>query len=149
MPTILQQAMELLMGEQQRPKQQAPKRPLSKLTDRQLIKLESQIGRTLFGEIPKGHTREFFCLDADTWVWHEAWKSQDGKQQSQTVRYEVRPDGILKVENDGKNSRFVKGQELSNLALATRMYREKVMRDIYKRDPKTGTILSSQSQTTY
>ncbi len=149
MPTILQQAMVLLVGENPSPKQKSQHRPLSKLTERQLIKLESQIGRTLFGEIPKGHDREFFCLDADTWVWHEAWKDTNGKQIQQTVRYEVRPDGILKVENEGRHSTLVKGQELANLTLAVRMYQEKVIRDIYKHDPKTGNILGSQSQSTH
>lgn len=150
MPTILQQAMGLLVGESPSPLQKPQKsRPLNKLTEHQLIKLESQIGRTLFGEIPKGHNREFFCLDADTWVWHEEWKDADGRQKQQTVRYEVRPDGILKVENKGKHSTMVKGEELANLTLAVRMYQEKVIRDIYKHDPKTGKMLGSQPQSTH
>ena len=150
MPTLLQQAMTLLVGDQPK-RTSSPKktttRPLKKLTDRQLIKLESEIGRTLFGEIPAGHTREFFRLDSDTWIWHEEWKTDSGKEKSQTVRYEVHPNGILKVEDGGKNYNFLKGQELMNLALATRMYRERVMRELYKRDPKTGALLRSESST--
>lgn len=144
MPTILQQAMSLLVGEQPNRPVAKPNRPFKKLTDRQLIKLESEIGRTLFGEIPKGRTREFFCLDNDTWVWHEEWQDEQGQSRSQTVRYEVHPSGILKVENNGKNYDFLKGQELMNLALATRMYHERVMRELYKRDPKTGALLTNE-----
>lgn len=147
MPTLLQQAMTLLVGDQPK-RSSSPKktttRPLKKLTDRQLIKLESEIGRTLFGEIPAGRTREFFCLDNDTWIWHEEWKDDSGQQKSQTVRYEVHPNGILKVEDGGKNYNFLKGQELMNLALATRMYHERVMRELYKRDPKTGALLTTE-----
>lgn len=144
MPTIIQQAMSLLVGDQ--PSSSAPKtvRPLKKLTDRQLIKLESEIGKTLFGEIPKGHTRDFFCLDNDTWVWHEQWRDEDGRDKNQTIRYEVHPNGILKVEDGGKNYNFLKGQELMNLAVATRMYHERVMRELYKRDPKTGALLTAE-----
>ncbi len=145
MSSILDQAMQLLVGDQpKRLSGQQQVRPLKQLTDRQIIKLESEIGRTLFGEIPKGRTREFFCLDEDTWVWHEEWKGEDGQPKSQTVRYEIHPKGILKVEHGGKNHKILKGQELANLALATRMYHERVMRELYKRDPRTGTLLVAE-----
>ncbi len=143
MPTILQQAMSLLVGEQPKRHVTNKPRPLKTLTDRQLIKLESEIGRTLFGEIPKGHTREFFCLDDDTWIWHEKWR-ENGHDKEQTVRYEIHPNGILKVENSGKNYNMLKGQELMNLEVATRMYHERVMRELYKRDPQTGALLTAE-----
>lgn len=144
MPTILQQAMSLLVGDQPHHSTLKPARPLKKLTDHQLIKLESEIGKTLFGEIPKGHARDFFCLDNDTWVWHEQWRDEKGEEKVQTIRYEVHPNGILKVEDGGKNYNFLKGQELMNLAVATRMYHERVMRELYKRDPKTGALLTAE-----
>ncbi len=145
MPTLMQQAMGLLVGEQPiKPQSTTPKqRSLNKLTERQLIKLESEIGRTIFGEIPKGRTREFFCLDADTWVWHETWKDENNKEQERTVRYEIHSNGILKIENNGKNCNMLKGEELMNLTLAARMYHEKVLREIYKRDPHSGKLLNS------
>lgn len=143
MPTILQQAMSLLVGDQPQRRAVSQPRPLKTLTDRQLIKLESEIGRTLFGAIPKGHTREFFCLDDDTWIWHEKWR-ENGQDKEQTVRYEVHSNGILKVEDSGKNYTMLKGQELMNLEVATRMYHERVMREIYKRDPQTGALLTAE-----
>lgn len=138
MASLIKQAMKLMVGEDPRKRF---KRPLKPLTDRQLIKLESEIGRTLFGEIPKDHTREFFCLDAETWVWYEQWVDENGKEKNHTIRYEVHPNGVLKVQDAGANYSFLSGQELENLAIATHTYRERVAREMYKRDPETGKPL--------
>ena len=141
MPSLIKQAMNLIVGDDPR-KKLTLKRPLKPLTDRQLIKLESEIGRTLFGDVPVGHTREFFCLDADTWVWYEQWLDEAGKPKNHTIRYEVHPNGILKVQDGGANYSFLEGQELENLAIATQTYKERVMREIYHRDPATGKLLT-------
>jgi hypothetical protein len=138
MANLVKQAMKLIVGDDPR---KVLKRPLKPLTDRQLIKLESEIGRTLFGEIPAGHTREFFCLDAETWVWYEQWVDKNGKPKDHTIRYEVHPNGILKVQDSGTNYSFLSGQELENLSVATQTYRERVARELYKRDPETGKPL--------
>ncbi len=114
-------------------------RPLKHLTERDLINAESEIGRQLFGSIPDGHRREFFCLDQHTWVWHEEWK-QDKQTVSQTTRYEIRPNGIIKV-GDGGQYKYVEGAELENLVLAMRLYYEQVMRGLYNIDPYTGQKL--------
>lgn len=111
--------------------------PIKRLTDRDLLKLESKIGSTLFGPIPKGHRREFFCLDESTWIWHEEWRDDRGVDRQMSTRYEVHPKGILKV-TEGPRYRFLEGQELANFVTATELYYEKVSRDIYRRDPRTG-----------
>lgn len=112
------------------------KRPLKQLTERDLINAESEIGRELFGIIPEGHRREFFNLDEHTWVWHEEWR--DGKNTvAHTTRYEVRPNGIIKI-GDGGQYKYVEGAELDNLVMAMRLYYEQVMRGIYNIDPQTG-----------
>ena len=67
---------------------------------RNLIRREAKIGGQLFGPIPSGHQREFFCLDEHTWVWHEAWTDEQGRPQAVTTRYEVRPSGVLKIQNN-------------------------------------------------
>ena len=139
MASLVKQAMKLIIGDDPR---KMLKRPLKPLTDRELIKLESEIGRTLFGEIPVGHTREFFCLDAETWVWYEQWLDKYDKEQSHTIRYEVHPNGILKVQDNGTNYSFLSGQELENLSIATQTYKERVARELYKRDPETGKLLT-------
>lgn len=139
MASLIKQAMKLVVGDDPR---KLLKRPLKPLTDRQLIKLESEIGRTLFGEVPKGHSREFFCLDAETWVWYEQWLDKSGKPKSHTIRYEVHNQGIIKIQDNGMNRSSLEGQELENLALATQTYQERVLRELYKRDPKTGKLLT-------
>jgi hypothetical protein len=108
-----------------------------KLTERDLLRQESKIGSELFGPIPKGHRREFFCLDESTWIWHEEWKDEKGVERQSTTRYEVHPNGILKV-TDGPRYQFIEGEELDNLVAATRFYYEKVAREIYSRDPQTS-----------
>jgi hypothetical protein len=47
----------------------------------------------------------------------------------------------LKVR-EGDPYHFIEGQELQNLLVAVQMYRERVMRDIYKRDPQTGKLIN-------
>lgn len=136
MTGILKKALTLITGD---PLTVAPNnRPLKQFSERDLIRLESEIGRELFGPIPDGHRREFFCLDKSTWVWHEEWTdAETGKDRVLTTRYEVHPNGILKVQQ-GQPYKFVEGQELQHLATATYLYYERVARDIYKTDPATG-----------
>jgi hypothetical protein len=45
---------------------------------RKLIRREAKIGGTIFGPVPAGHRREFFCLDEHSWVWHEEWIDKAG-----------------------------------------------------------------------
>jgi hypothetical protein len=117
-------------------------RPLNKLTERELIQLESEIGSKLFGDIPKGHRREFFCLDEKTWIWYEEWIDPDtNKRGNMTVRYEVHANGVLKVQEGARYS-FIEGEELNNLLAAATMYYEQVARGVYKRDPYTGEKLA-------
>lgn len=118
-----------------------PKKPRA-LTERELIRYESEIGRHLFGPIPKGHTREFFCLDESTWVWHEEWRDEQNKKQTRTTRYEIHSNGILKVR-DGGHYQYLEGQELENFSLAVRLYYEQVLRSLYRKDPYTGQSLAN------
>src|SRR6478735_7224975 len=135
MSNLLQKTLSLLTG--------APAgagRPLRKLSKRELIELEAEIGGQLFGPVPAGHRREFFCLDAHTWIWHEEWVDENGQRQVTSTRYEVHDNGILKAQN-GTVYKFIEGEELNNLALSMELYYEAVTRDVYKRDPRTGRPL--------
>lgn len=123
------------------------KRPLKKLTERELIELEAEIGGALFGPIPAGHRREFFCLDDHTWVWHEEWVDENRRRQVSSTRYEIHDNGILKAK-DGKVYKFIEGAELRNLTLAIRLYYEAVARGIYRRDPSTGQRLTDSATAT-
>lgn len=137
--SILKKALNLLTGGNQ-------VRPFEGLTERQLIELETEAGRTVFGPVPHGHRREFFCLDDHTWVWYEEWVDENKKKQSMTTRYEVHTNGILKAQN-GVAYKFIEGEELQNLALATKLYYERVMRGVYVRDPATGKELTEAPAT--
>lgn len=92
--------------------------------DRELIRREAEIGGQLFGPVPKGRHRNFFCLDEYTWVWHEEW-TENGKRQSLTTRYEIRPNGVLKIQGNRPYERLSK-EEARNLYAATELYRQKV-----------------------
>lgn len=95
-----------------------------------LLRHEAKIGGTVFGPIPSGTRREFFCLDEHTWVWHEEWSSQNGQRQVRTTRYDVRPGGVLKSQN-GNHYQAVSASEANRLAQAAKLYREKVSKEIY------------------
>lgn len=117
----------------------------ARFTRRDLIRMESRIGGQLFGPVPKGHRREFFCLDKDTWVWYEEWLDpKTRKMVNTTTRYEVHDNGVLKVQ-EGQPYTFVEGQELTNLVWAMHMYYEEVARQIYGYDPATGKPMAARA----
>jgi hypothetical protein len=112
-----------------------------KHSERELIRLESEIGAKLFGPLPVPGRREFFCLDKSTWIWYEEGPNvQTGKLEQSTTRYEIHENGILKVQ-EGSRYAFLEGAELDNFVAATRLYYEQIARDVYKRDPQTGKML--------
>jgi hypothetical protein len=97
---------------------------------RNLLKREAAIGGEIFGPIPKGGRREFFCLDESTWVWHEEWTDDNGQRQIRNTRYDVRPSGILKAQNGQAYSKL-SPQEAKNLEAAIHTYVQRVKKDIY------------------
>ena len=90
-----------------------------------LIHHEGKVGGALFGPIPEGHRREFFCLDEHTWVWHEEWKDQNGQWQAVTTRYDVRPTAILKSQG-GASYQKLSTQELTNFYRAVKLYDKQI-----------------------
>jgi hypothetical protein len=98
-------------------------------TYRDLIRKEAQIGGQLFGEIPKGHRREFFCLDQRTWVWHEEWYDKESKLKSKTTRYEVQDDRVLKIQNG--EYYLIEHDEVLNLYQAAQLYNQRIRTELY------------------
>ncbi len=145
MSSLFKKALALVIGDASadETKLVMPKKHLfGKFTERELLQLESEIGAKLFGEVPAGHRREFFCLDKDTWIWYEQGKDPaTGKATEATTRYEIHDNGILKVQEGARYS-FIEGAELDNLVIATQLYYEQVARNIYQRDPQTGKKLA-------
>jgi hypothetical protein len=88
----------------------------------------AKVGGELFGPVPKGTRREFFCLDQRTWVWHEEWKDEAGKHIV-TTRYDVRPNGIFKSQ--GTNSyQALSSEEARNLYNAINLYYQRIMPEL-------------------
>ena len=97
---------------------------------RALIRREAKIGGEIFGAVTPGSSREFFCLDERTWIWHEEWTDARGRRQIRTTRYDVRPDGILKAQ-DGQNYQRITSAEADRLAKAAKIYEKRVKSEIY------------------
>lgn len=92
---------------------------------RALLHYQARLGGELFGPIPKGGRREFFCLDERTWVWHEEWIGQNGKRQVLTTRYDVRPTGVFKSQ--GANAyQTLSLAEAQNLYHAIKLYEQRI-----------------------
>lgn len=103
---------------------------------RNLIRHEAKIGGTLFGPVPKGHVREFFCLDEHTWVWHEQFRDQQGQMKHKTIYYNIRPDGVLKSQNG--HYKPIGEQEAKHLHQAISMYRDRVNQEMYSVSSSRG-----------
>jgi hypothetical protein len=88
---------------------------------RQIMRESAKIGGAVFGPIPEGHRREFFCLDRHTWVWHEEWTDQNKVHHARTTRYDIRPHGIFKAQ-DGQPYRPITEQEAITFFHATDAY---------------------------
>lgn len=100
---------------------------------RDLIRREAVIGGKLFGPIPDGGRREFFCLDEHTWVWHEEWTDAQGRHQAVTTRYDFRPHGVFKAQ-DGQPYRPLTPEEARHLHQAIKLYLKRVKLEVYGRN---------------
>lgn len=101
------------------------------MTERQLIRRESKIGAQLFGPVPAGRNREFFCLDERTWVWSESWYDQQSNAyQSVQVQYEFQDRGVLKLINKVPHG-YIKRSELRHLVDAIQIYHDRVTVEVY------------------
>ena len=97
---------------------------------RELIRHEAKIGGQLFGPVAKGNRREFFCLDENTWVWHEEWTDQGGRRHAVTTRYDVRPDGVLKAQ-DRQPYQYLTADEALRLYKAVSLYNQSIDAELY------------------
>ncbi len=102
-----------------------------------LIHHEARIGSSVLGEVPAGHQREFFCLDRSTWIWSEQWfDTKTQTNQHMNVRYEIQPNGILKIVDDIPRG-YITGKELKNLVSAIKIYTNRVALEMYGQAPAT------------
>lgn len=92
---------------------------------RSILREAAKIGGQVFGPIPAGVRREFFCLDVHTWVWHEEWSDGSGIHHVRTTRYDVRPQGVYKAQ-DGQPYQPVTKEEALRLYGAVDAYTQAV-----------------------
>lgn len=137
---VLQTLSTLIVGDSSELTKIPRHRPLKQMTERDLIRMESEIGAQIFGPLAPGRRREFFCLDERAWIWYEEWTDVMHRTQSSTIRYEINETGVLKVQDSSRYS-YLEGEEYEHFALAVQIYYERVMREIYQRDPATGQFL--------
>ncbi|MBP6041610.1 hypothetical protein KA529_01170 [Candidatus Saccharibacteria bacterium] len=96
---------------------------------RELIRAEAALGAKLFGEVPAGRSRSFFCLDKNTWIWHEAWVDESGQKVQVTTRYSVYSNTVIKTQNEVQVPMDL--QELNMLNTAVKAYYPLVASKIY------------------
>lgn len=107
-----------------------PKRTSRRKLRRELINRESAIGRNLFGPIPAGHRRDFYCLDKHTIIWNEAWRDAKNREHKIRTRYEIYPHKIVKAQ-DGQAPHFISLEEARQLLVAMRWYQYLVGKHVY------------------
>ncbi len=90
---------------------------------RDFLRDAARMGGTLFGSVPEGSRREFFCLDEHTWIWHEEWTDSNGMRHARTTRYDIRPHGIFKAQ-DGMSYQPLSHDETRRLYLAMYHYQQ-------------------------
>lgn len=95
-----------------------------------LIHWEGKVGGQLFGPVQKGGRREFFCLDENTWVWHEEWTDKSGRH-TMTTRYDVRGNTILKSQGDNGYHALSK-DEMRNFVNAVNLYYQRVAPELQR-----------------
>lgn len=95
-----------------------------------LIHWEGKVGGQLFGPVQKGGRREFFCLDENTWVWHEEWTDKSGRH-TMTTRYDVRGNVIVKSQGDN-NYQALSKDELANFVNAVNLYYQRVAPELQR-----------------
>ena len=99
-----------------------------------LMRREVALTRDIFGSVPAGTQREFFCLDKHTWVWFEEWTDSQGVRQQVTTRYIVRPKEILKSQNGGAYH-LLTIEEAKNFHEATKAYYARIKTHLYADKP--------------
>jgi hypothetical protein len=113
-----------------------PDRSYELLAKNELVENESKIGASVFGLSTTDKQRTEFFYDGrdengiDSWFFHQE-KTDDvsGDLSSITHHFEVLPTGVLLV-----GRRYLQAEEFDNFTLATEMYNERVMGQIYSKN---------------
>lgn len=96
----------------------------------ELLRKERNVTKDIFGALPQGTKRDFFCVDEHTWIWYEEWTDENGERKHMTSRYDVQTTGITKSMNGGPYKR-ISAQEARTFREATASYVSKVKKRLY------------------
>lgn len=118
------------------------------LAKNDLISRESVIGASVFGLKTNEIERHEFFFDGrdekgvDSWFFHQdnAIINPNGERGSRTLHYEVLPAGVLLV-----GTGYLQVEELDKFTLATEMYHEKVIRQIYSNNESHSNHIRQSS----
>ena len=114
------------------------------LTDKELKNEEGEIGASIFGPVEPNESRLFFNDNRESWFFYQEKTDSDGKKHSITLHYEVRPDGVWKIDTkDGLKCELVSGKDLENFVDATKIYHQRVMTQIYKNQVKQNDKIAA------
>lgn len=94
--------------------------------ENQIIRYESQLNQDIFGPIPKGHKRDFFCLDKNTWIWHEEFQDKNNTNHLIMTKYILRNHGMILKSQNGSSYKMVDSEESLNLLNAIIIYSKRV-----------------------
>ncbi len=100
--------------------------------ERQIIRYESDLNKDIFGPIPKGHKRDFFCIDKNTWIWHEQFKDRNNQKHTVMTKYLVRKSGGIIKSQNGSAYKLVEKKEALNLLNAIILYSKRVQGEYVK-----------------
>ena len=99
--------------------------------EREILRREAALAKSIFGPVQPEGKREFFCLDENTWVWYEEWIDDAGDRQQVTTRYLIRDREIVKSQNGGAYVRLNQ-KEMENFKQATDEYIKRAEDGLYK-----------------
>lgn len=147
MADVFKKAMGIIAGGQASdgvdPARQKYLKRLKRMSKRELLQFEGELGGEIFGQVEKGRQRTFFNVDKKTWVWSDqVTDKKTGQVLATTIRYEIQPNGSVLKITDGPRYTILRGAELANFRQAVQVYYEKISQDIYNRDPRTGQKMS-------
>lgn len=102
------------------------------LTEATLKNWENNIGIQIFQDDPTYTVEAFFNDDANNWYFKRTYESYAGSVLEDTLHFEIINQGVLKISSQPEvRNQFIAGEELENFLMATEIYRDRVMSEVY------------------
>jgi len=102
------------------------------LTEATLKNWENNIGIQIFQDDPTYTVEAFFNDDANNWYFKRTYESYVGSVLEDTLHFEIINQGVLKISSQPEvRNQFIAGEELENFLMATEIYRDRVMSEVY------------------